>query len=501
MFKSVFAKYMTAFMLIIIVSFTILAAIISSMMLNYSKEMKREVVFSASQTVRQYLESQYTDYYKQNGGTFSEFVNSTRSKIQGSMSIFVRYTGNLILIAADSDGNILVTDPVADNEIIGKVIPGTIVRDVYADGYYQQSNLSGILNGQFVIQGVEVKHNGKDVGMVFACSDASSESGLVQVMIKTIIMVSLWVLLAALIAAYFISERIIGPLKDMGRAAKSFASGKFDVRVPVSGQDEVSELAVAFNNMASSLSRLEEMRRTFIGNVSHDLRTPMMTIHGFIDGILDGAIPPEKHAYYLNFIRGETERLSELINTLLDISRIQAGERKFNMSAFDVCEMARLIIISFEQQLDEKKLNVEFECESEKMLVYADRDAIYQILYNICHNAVKFSREGGVYRVKIISREKKIYVSVYNEGQGIAPDELPYVFDRFYKSDKSRGLDKSGVGLGLYIAKTIIDAHGEEIWVNSVYGESCEFVFTLTPANESQKKKLSKGTKQEQQTT
>ena len=191
MFKSVFAKYMTAFMLIIIVSFTILAAIISSMMLNYSKEMKREVVFSASQTVRQYLESQYTDYYKQNGGTFSEFVNSTRSKIQGSMSIFVRYTGNLILIAADSDGNILVTDPVADNEIIGKVIPGTIVRDVYADGYYQQSNLSGILNGQFVIQGVEVKHNGKDVGMVFACSDASSESGLVQVMIKTIIMVSL----------------------------------------------------------------------------------------------------------------------------------------------------------------------------------------------------------------------------------------------------------------------------------------------------------------------
>ena len=163
--------------------------------------------------------------------------------------------------------------------------------------------------------------------------------------------------------------------------------------------------------------------------------------------------------------------------------------------------MARLIIISFEQQLDEKKLNVEFECESEKILVYADRDAIYQILYNICHNAVKFSREGGVYRVKIISREKKIYVSVYNEGQGIAPDELPYVFDRFYKSDKSRGLDKSGVGLGLYIAKTIIDAHGEEIWVNSVYGESCEFVFTLTPANESQKKKLSKGTKQEQQTT
>lgn len=134
------------------------------------------------------------------------------------------------------------------------------------------------------------------------------------------------------------------------------------------------------------------MRRTFLANVSHDLRTPMTTISGFIDGIIDGAIPPEKHEYYLDVIRTEIRRLSRLVGNLLDITRIQAGERKFNKTAFDICEMARLILISFEQKIDQKKLDVEFECKKEKMIVYADRDAIYQILYNICDNAVKFSK-------------------------------------------------------------------------------------------------------------
>ena len=298
-------------------------------------------------------------------------------------------------------------------------------------------------------------------------------------MVKTIIMSCLWVMLAALLAAYFISDKIIDPLKKMSKAAKSFAAGKFDVRVPVRGRDEVAELATAFNNMASSLASLEDMRRTFLANVSHDLRTPMTTISGFIDGIIDGAIPPEKHEYYLDVIRTEIRRLSRLVGNLLDITRIQAGERKFNKTAFDICEMARLILISFEQKIDQKKLDVEFECKKEKMIVYADRDAIYQILYNICDNAVKFSREGGKYRISILEKDRKVYTSVYNEGIGIPAEELPFVFERFYKSDKSRGLDKTGVGLGLYIAKTIIDAHDEEIWVKSVYGENCEFVFTL----------------------
>ena len=275
----------------------------------------------------------------------------------------------------------------------------------------------------------------------------------------------------------------------MSKAARSFAQGQFDVRVPVTGRDEVAELTVAFNSMAQSMQSLETMRSSFVANISHELRTPMTTIGGFIDSILAGAIPPERQPYYLTLISGEVKRLSRLVTSLLDISRIQAGERKFNMQPFDVCEMARQILISFEQQIDEKRLDVEFDCSQDKLFVIADHDAIYQIFYNICHNAVKFSREGGRYRVRLVEQEKKVFVSVFNEGQGIKEEDLPFIFERFYKSDKSRGLDKSGLGLGMYIAKTVIDAHGEEIWVRSAWGQNCEFFFTLTRTHETPSRK------------
>ena len=304
---------------------------------------------------------------------------------------------------------------------------------------------------------------------------------LLEVIIKTIVIAILWVLLAALIAVYFISEKVIGPLKEISKAAKRFASGRFDVRVPVRGSDEVAELAVAFNNMAEYLDNYDTMRNTFMSNVSHDLRSPMTSISGFIDGILDGVIPPEKHKYYLQIVSAEVKRLSRLVSSLLDLSRIQAGERKFVATPFDICEMAREILISFEKKIEEKKLEVFFGPDSEKFIVLADRDSIYQTLYNLCDNAIKFSSESGKFRVSIKKlKSKKILVSVFNEGQGIADADMPYIFDRFYKSDKSRGLNKSGTGLGLFIAKTIIEAQGEEIWAESVYGKNCTFHFTLT---------------------
>ena len=302
---------------------------------------------------------------------------------------------------------------------------------------------------------------------------------MTQTVVKTVFLSTLWVALATLIVVYFITERISSPLREMSRAAKEYAAGKFDVRVPVKGKDEIAELAVASNNMATSLQNLENMRSSFVSNVSHELRTPMTSIAGFIDGILSGAIPQEKQGYYLQLVYEEVLRLSRLVTTLLDLSRIQAGDRKFVSTNFDIAEMARQILISFENRIEQKHLNVEFDCAEDRLMAYADRDAIYQVLYNICDNAVKFSKEGGVYRISLLPKDKKIFVSVYNEGIGISPQELPMIFDRFYKSDKSRGLDKKGVGLGMYITKTIIDAHGQEIWVKSEYGSYCEFTFTL----------------------
>ena len=275
----------------------------------------------------------------------------------------------------------------------------------------------------------------------------------------------------------------------MSKAAKRMAVGKFDTRVPVHGRDEVAELAVAFNQMAGDLENLERMRNSFVANVSHDLRTPMTTISGFIDGILDGVIPPEQERHYLQVVSEEVRRLSRLVTALLDVSRLQAGDRKFDFRPFDICEMGRLILISFEKKIDEKELDVEFECDEERMFVLADQDAIHQILYNICDNAVKFSSKRGKLKVSFTwspaegSRHRKAVVKVYNEGQGIPAEDLPFIFERFYKSDKSRSLDKSGVGLGMYISKAIIDAHGETISVASEYGRYCQFTFTLTRAD------------------
>ena len=206
-------------------------------------------------------------------------------------------------------------------------------------------------------------------------------------------------------------------------------------------------------------------------------------------GITSGAIPPEKHDYYLGIISAEVHRLSRLVSQLLDVSRLESGDRKFNFADFDVAEVARIILISFEQKIESKKLDVEFDSEEDKMIAYADKDAIYQVVYNLCHNAIKFSRDGGKFAIRIFRVDSgKIQISVFDEGQTIPKEDICMVFERFYKIDKSRGLDKSGVGLGLYICKTIIDAHGEKIYVESKEGVGTEFCFTLKEGEIQRKK-------------
>ncbi|NLW73737.1 MAG: cell wall metabolism sensor histidine kinase WalK [Clostridiales bacterium] len=480
MFKSIFSKYITVFMLIIVISFVALVGIITSTVNRYSASAKSEMVEGTARSVALYLEDRLTHTGLSD---FSSYIILNEPDISAVMRVITANSNDITILVTDTAGNIIYyTDSAVSRVNTGVSIPKTLMDELMTGVEISQLDyLEGVFDRRHMIYAVPVYNSNNYIcGAVFVCSASVTLSDLLEAMIKTILVASLWIMIAALIAVYFVSEMVIGPLKNMSRAAKSFAAGRFDVRVPVKGSDEVAELAVAFNNMAESLANLENMRNTFMANVSHDLRTPMTTIAGFIDGILAGAIPPDKHEYYLGIIASEVRRLSRLVASLLDISRMQAGDRKFSMSRFDICEMARQILISFEQKIDAKHLEVEFECENEYMTVKADRDAIYQILYNICDNAVKFSREGGVLRITIMRyKEKKLLISVFNEGQGIPPEDVPFVFERFYKSDKSRGLDKTGVGLGLFIAKTIIQAHNQDIWVKSNYGKNCEFCFTL----------------------
>ena len=369
-------------------------------------------------------------------------------------------------------------------EHLGRQIDADLITEIDMNGEtFRVGTLTGIHDGRRYIAGRPIVSDDTEqtIGYVIISSDMSQITDFMQRSSSLFFYSAIIVLVLSMAAATFLSHQQVQPLNKVAEAARRFGRGELDTRVevPKSCGEEIVDLANAFNTMADSLEKSEQRRQEFVANVSHELKTPMTTIGGFIDGILDGAIPPEKYEHYLGIIASEVRRLSRLVNSLLEITRIQAGERKFNMESFDIAEMAREILISNEQRIEKKHLDVSFECDNDRMFVYADRDAIYQILYNLCDNAVKFSRDGGAYKISIIAKAGKVYTSVYNEGQGIADDDIDYVFDRFYKSDKSRGLDKTGTGLGLYIAKTIIDAHHEEIWVRSVYGKFCEFVFTL----------------------
>ena len=480
MFKSLYVKYIVTFMVIISISLTLLVAIVGAMVQNYAVQNKVETVGTAASSVSSYIEDKLVrddmrdlEYFmRHNFEDLASLLELVRETGGEDISILIANTGGDIIMSSVAENDEVSADGEIPDSIINEINNGVELSRV--------ESIEGIFNTPHIINAVPIYMRDSYVcGMVFVCSAESSMNAFMEVLIKTVILSSLWVMLAALIAIYFISERISAPLREMRLAVKSFAAGNFDVRVPVVGQDEVAELAIAFNNMASSLESLDEMRNNFMSSVSHDMRTPMTTISGFIDCILDGAIPPEKHEHYLKVIRDEVQRLSRLVATLLDISRIQAGDRKFVMAPFDICEMARQIIISFEQKIDKKKLEVEFDADEDNMNAIGDHDAIYQILYNICDNAVKFSYEGGLFRLSIKNKDKKVIVSVYNEGEGVPYEDQPYIFERFYKSDKSRGMDKSGVGLGMYIAKTIINAHKETISIRSEPGRFCEFTFTL----------------------
>ncbi len=471
-------------MLIIFVAFFILTLIISSNMSAITMASKRDVVERSAESVSQ----MFSEIFKPtDSAQFSEILKTSDNRFPSYVEHLSDFSEDLNIIIFDVNGNRLITEDNAFSNIFAGEPGSKLFDETVKAGYLSgNDNLGGMLKGSYLYhcEPIKAADGSSDVGVVFTCSSTEGINTLIVSTIKTMVMASLWVFLAALIAVYFISERIIGPLKEMSRAAKCYASGKFDVRIKVHGDDEVAELATAFNHMAADLESLENMRNSFLASVSHDLKTPMTVISGFIDGILSGAIPPEQQSEYLERIKNEVLRLSRLVRQLLDLSRLQAGDRKFEFTSFDICEVARQIVLSFEQKIDEKHLDVEFICDDDRMKVYADKDSIHQILYNICDNAVKFSREGGKYRIQITSKKQKILVSVFNEGQGIAEEDLPFVFERFYKTDKSRGLDKTGVGLGLYIAKTIIDAHGESIKCDSVAGEWCKFEFTLEKAME-----------------
>jgi signal transduction histidine kinase len=286
-------------------------------------------------------------------------------------------------------------------------------------------------------------------------------------------------IIISIILVYIFSLRLSRPLKKINSAAKHIANGEFNERLNINSEDEIGELARSFNNMAGALQNLENMRRGFIANVSHELRTPMTSIHGFIEGILDGTIPPQRQKEYLVIVRDEIKRLNRLTTDILDLARIEAGEVSVNPVDFNINELIRRCIIKLESFITEKDINIEAKFEEEVMYVKADIDSIERVIINLLHNAIKFVQPGGKIALSTSRIKSKILVCVEDNGIGIDSNEIDLIWERFYKSDKSRSEEKTGTGLGLAIVRNIINDHRQKIWVESQAGKGTRFYFTL----------------------
>lgn len=496
MFKSVFGRFIIAFTLIFVISFSFLIVIIRVLVKDYSAQVTTSRFESAETTVnsaKNMIDGLYSEYFSdkvaQDDGSvvdFGTYLDSERGKLENALSGYSIYSDIVILIT-DEEGVIhLASDARGKYKAIQfKAIPAQSQSKILNEGKFSEmGDLGGLLAGEY--DTIALRLATDPCGAVFVCLPHEDLSTVYEDIVKTTVIVGFLIMAAGVIIIIFLSEQIRSPIRSMEKAARSFAKGDFTVRVPETGGGEIAELAVVFNNMAASLAELEEQRSSFLANVSHDLRTPMTTISGFIDGILDGVIPEEKHEYYLTIVREEVGRLSRLVRTLLELSRIQAGDRKFTMSTVDIHRMAFQILVSNEKRINDKKLNVDFDADDDAMYVMADSDAMHQVFYNLVDNAIKFAHEGGVLRIGLKSEGNLVRVTIYNEGQGVSAQDLPHLFDRFYKADKSRGLDKTGTGLGLNIARVIVVAHGDDIKAESEEGKYCSFTFCLKRSSKEQ---------------
>lgn len=296
----------------------------------------------------------------------------------------------------------------------------------------------------------------------------------------------LW--LAAMMASFlglfltaYTSLRITRPLTELANAARRLGQGDMSVKVRVYADDEIGEVSNAFNNMVDELQTMEEQRKGFVANVSHELRSPITSIAGYVQGMLDGTIPPADQQKYMRVVYDETQRLTRLIRDLLDLSRIESGNIPMNPIDFNINEMMRRVLIKYEGRIDAKNMEVEAEFADEPCLVHADVDRIEQVVSNLVDNAIKFCGQYGTLTLKTQVIGTICRVTIADDGAGIDEDDLPHVFDRFYTVDKAHTSGK-GTGLGLSIVKEIIVQHGHDITVNSIEHDGTTFVFELNMA-------------------
>lgn len=386
-------------------------------------------------------------------------------------------TTEIVFTLTDSNGVALVCSEAPPCSHTGRKIGEDILNKVGDEGFFELSSLDHFYPSTVFNLVYKFRSAGNEYYLFSKLSDTPLQQYLTKLIVALAI-ASLAILVLVFVAIYAAVKHLMTPVKEMTLAAKRFGNGDFSEKLYVPEDNEFGFLANSLNEMASSLEAIEENRKSFISNVSHELRTPMTTIGGFVDGILDGTIPKEKHKYYLRIVSEEIDRLARLVKSMLNISKYEAGEMEMTKETFDLMPLLVKVLLMFEQRIDEKHVEIR-GIKHGRFMVSADSDLMQQVLYNLVENAVKFVNDGGYIEFAFENRDGSSVIRIRNSGEGLKANEISKVFDRFYKADASRGIDKTGVGLGLSIVRSIIKLHDGKILVRSEPNSFVEFEITI----------------------
>lgn len=473
--NSLFRKYLGMSLTSVLVSIVVLYILFLSFLVNYRIESQTTLLLNNSRIVSQEVSNLISSGK-------AETDDYTSSLLVGNMLNLISQSTDADIFLTDTKGNITLCKDLinSDMEVVnqaecsvhsGKRVPAKIVEKTTTDGYNTVTKENGLYDGRYIVTGIEVVANGQTQGYIFAMSPLRSVLyPFVEEISKLFVSAAIVALLIVSMLSYLFSYSLTEPLHEMTQLTKRYATGDFSKRIEVHGNDELEELADSLNKMAESLSILEDSRREFVANVSHELKTPMTTISGFIDGILDGTVPPKDEKHYLMIVSKEVKRLSHLVVTMLTLSKIEVGEEKLHYSMTDMNQLLFRALLSFETSIDEAGYKVEGFDTMPPVHAAVDEDMLFQVAYNLFDNAVKFTNTGGTIRIEMVEDRSRVTVSVSNTGEGIPPEQLGRIFERFYKLDRSRSEHVKGVGLGLNLARDIIHLHHGEISAESENG-------------------------------
>ncbi|MGL4345968.1 MAG: sensor histidine kinase [Cellulosilyticaceae bacterium] len=471
LFPTLFSKLFTVYISILIGLLIFILVVFSNAFQSYFVEYTENLMIKQAEMI--------AEEYQQIG-EFREPLDAVRDRIFFKIEILASYLDATTWVI-DRHNNMLVVSPkstlsrkIPQQQAIADVFEGQVVRN--------QSGFEQYFSTPVLTIGYPIEINGQVQSALFIHTPMPQILKTIEEVRIIIIKVVGLTSLLTFFLIYFISRQITKPLKEMNQVAKQIANGEFNKRILLEGTDEIGELASSLNDMARELDKIEENRKAFIANVSHDLRSPITSIQGFVTAILDGTIPPENQERYLHIVHNECQRLMKMANGILELNKMEEGKMPLKKMEFDIHEMIRDLLDNFESLTAEKSLTVDLVMETKQQLVFADPDKIVRVVQNLLDNSFKFVNQNGTIVVETKVKQQKVWVYIRNSGPPISEEDQYHIWDRFYKSDRSRGMDKKGMGIGLVIVKEIMKQHGEAIGVTSQPDEMVCFYFTLPTA-------------------